>query len=186
MQKTIMQHPEERLFRRFLEQLQIALPDTAPTDLTSESLSQAFRYTFDVNKMTVISHIIEDTAADHPRADLHVSFQYMSRFSDQAPRYHNLVRALNHLWLYAALDAPAPTLPHTTIIDTGGSFLEAYWFVVAYGPGLSMTLLAKEIGQSRRYEGIYAFDHNITYKVLNLLHMLYPGVVPAPLPPELL
>lgn len=180
-----MQHPQERLFRRFLEQLQATIPATKD-DLVGNWQAQAFRYTFDVNKMTIISHIIEDTAREHGNTDLHVSFQYMSRFADQADLYREIVVSLNHLWLYAALDAPMPPLPNTTIIDTGGSFLETYWFVVAYGPGISMTLLAQEIAQSRQYEGIYAFDENITYKMVNLLHILYPDVIPAPLPPELL
>jgi len=78
------------------------------------------------------------------------------------------------------------------IIDTGGTLLEKYWFVIAYGPGIHMTLIAEEIepsrlsGKWRMYEGVYTFDPNLAYKAISLLHLMYPEQVPNPLPPELI
>ena len=72
-------------------------------------------------------------------------------------------RASNNLWLYGVPDAPLPKFPRTIGIDTGGTPLENYWFVVAYGPGIYRTLLAKEIAPEdgqRLYEGFFTFENS--------------------------
>ncbi|MCS7010552.1 MAG: hypothetical protein NZL98_04225 [Anaerolineales bacterium] len=153
-----------------------------------------FRYIFTVEGMTEISHIIENFVLANPRtADMHVSFQMFSRFADQAERYQELAKAVEGLWLYGVPDVPPPQLPRTTIVDTSGTPLERYWFVIAYGPGVHMTLLAEEVSpedrfpnEPRMYEGFYTFDPNFAYKVIDVLHMLFPEQVRQPVPPELL
>jgi hypothetical protein len=161
---------------------------------TAQDLQQVnFRYIFTVQGMTEISHMIEDfVMANRGVADTHVSFQAFSRFADQQERYVKVAEAAKGLWLYGALDVPPPNLRKTIIVDTGGTPLEQYWFVIAYGPGVHMTLLAEEINtqrlphEPRMYEGFYTFDPNFAYKVLNVLHTIFPEQVPAPVPPELL
>lgn len=156
--------------------------------------NQQFRYIFSVEAMTDLSHLIEDAAVQTARkVNLHVSFQYLSRLSDQLERYKKIAEEVDGLWLYAAPDAPFPPFPNTTLIDTSQSPLINYWFVIAYGSGLSMTLLAEEKpaptngkGEYRIYEGFYTFDEEVAYKILNLLHLIYPEQVPPPLPAELL
>jgi hypothetical protein len=161
---------------------------------TNQDLQRVnFRYIFTVHGMTEISHMIEDFVMANPGvADTHVSFQAFSRFADQQERYDKVAEAAKGLWLYGALDVPPPNLRKTIIVDTGGTPLEQYWFVIAYGPGVHMTLLAEEINierlphEPRMYEGFYTFDPNFAYKVLNVLHMIFPEQVPAPVLPELL
>jgi hypothetical protein len=161
---------------------------------TAQDLQQVnFRYIFTVQGMTEISHMIEDfVMANRGVADTHVSFQAFSRFADQQERYVKVAEAAKGLWLYGALDVPPPNLRKTIIVDTGGTPLEQYWFVIAYGPGVHMTLLAEEINierlphEPRMYEGFYTFDPNLAYKVLNVLHTIFPEQVPVPVLPELL
>lgn len=153
-----------------------------------------FRYIFTVQGMVEISHLIEDFVLANPgAADMHVSFQAFSRFADQEERYARLSESVQGLWLYGVPDVPPPQLPRTSIVDTSGTPLEQYWFVIAYGPGVHMTLLAEEINpadrlpdEPRMYEGFYTFDPNFAYKVLNVLHTLFPEQVSQPVPPELL
>jgi len=178
-----------KLLPIFQEQQEDILEVAPPTELQHLN----FRYVFSVQAMTTISHIIEDFAMGNPgKADMHVSFQLISRFTDQAERYERLAYAVKGLWLYGAMDAPPPDLQRTIIIDTGGTLLERYWFVIAYGPGIHMTLIAEEINPQplpntqRMYEGVYTFDPDLAYKAISLLHLIYPEQVPNPLPPELI
>lgn len=151
-----------------------------------------FRYIFTVKGMIDISYLIEDAVTENPGvAETHVSFQYMSRFAQQAERYAKVAEASNGLWLYGAFDAELPPLPKTTLINTDNTALLDYWYIVAYGPGISMTLLAEEIvpenpipGESRLYEGFYTFDPDTAYQLLRILHQSYPQDVSAPIPPE--
>jgi DICT domain-containing protein len=187
----------ENILSKFLNKLLPLFPErqedllrvAPPTDLQRLN----FRYVFSVQAMTTISHIIEDFVMDNPgAADMHVSFQLISRFANQAERYEHLADVVKGLWLYGVMDATLPDLPRRVIIDTGGTLLEKYWFVIAYGPGIHMTLIAEEIepsrlsGKWRMYEGVYTFDPNLAYKAISLLHLMYPEQVPNPLPPELI
>lgn len=152
-----------------------------------------FRYIFSVEKMIEISHMIEDEVIHSQRpADFHVSFQLFSRLEEQMPRYRKISEKVEKLWLYGIPDVPPTNLPNTEYIDTSETPLTRYWFLVAYAPELSMTLVAEEISSpissssQRIYEGFYTFETDVTYKVLNLMHQIFPARVPAPIPPELL
>jgi hypothetical protein len=165
--------------------------------------------------MTQISHIIEDQAMQHPRpVRFHFSFQTLSRFLPQRERYRALAprverlwiygafdigifsmilyRWMKRLWIYGAFDIPnheeARVGPNVMLVDTEGTGFVSYWFVIAYGPGLSMCLLAREIpaldGQGRFYEGFYTFEPTVAYEVLYMLHLAFPKQVPVPTPVE--
>ncbi len=151
----------------------------------------AFRYTFSVNAMIEVSHLIEDTILGNPgRCELHVSFQQLSRLQEQEEKYSQLSKASTFLCLYGITDATFAFFdrPNVQVIDTANTPLVDYWFVVAYGPGFHQTLLAQEIkslqGDDRYYEGFYTFDINITYQLLLVLHQLYPKEIKSPTPPE--
>lgn len=149
-----------------------------------------FRYIFTVNGMIEISRLIEDTISHTPGvAETHVSFQYFSRIAAQQERYIKVADASRGLWLYGVPDAPLPIFSRVTGVDTTNTPLETYWFVIGYGAGFSMTLLAEEIahpaGQPRLYEGFYTFDPNIAYKLLVVLHHLFPLPISEPTIPEL-
>lgn len=155
----------------------------------------AFRYTFSVEAMIAISHIIETAVIDTPNAaDLHVSFQYLSRLVPQHDIYRELSLTSKGLWLYCAPDAGGTEIasilgaPRTTLIDTSNSPLLDYWFVAAYGEGICKLLLAHEVhaldGDDRYYEGFYTFSPYATYEFLQILHQAYPDRVPKPAPPE--
>lgn len=153
-----------------------------------------FRYIFTVSGMIEISHLIEDTIIATPGvAETHVSFQYFSRIAAQQERYLKVAEASRGLWLYGVPDKSLPAFSRSQGIDTGGTPLENYWFVIGYGPGFSMTLLAEEAvhgapeltGQPRLYEGFYTFDANIAYKLLIVLHGMFPAQVGEPTMPEL-
>jgi len=154
--------------------------------------SLSFRYIFSVPAMIEISHIIEDAVLTSPRvAELHVSFQYLSRLVAQAARYKQIAEAAKGLWLYGIRDADIISMlanPQVYVIDTANTPLVRYWYVVAYGPGLSMSLLAEEsasLGEEERYyEGFYTFDPEVTYPLLTIMHQIYPDEVPAPLMPD--
>lgn len=153
----------------------------------------SFRSTFSVSAMTEISHVIEDAAlASRGTADLHVSFQQLSRLLPQESRYRGIAAAVRGLWIYGAFDVPDPARfrwnSRVRLIDTGRTPLEAYWLVVAYGPGLSMSLVAREIpsmvGPGRFYEGFYTFEAPVAFEILTLLHLIFPDQVPTPTPME--
>jgi hypothetical protein len=164
--------------------------ETLITRVQPEAWRQlAFRSTLSVEAMTQISHIIEDQAMQHPRpVCFHVSFQALSRFLPQQERYRRLAPRVERLLLYGAFDIPDPEEarigPNVILVNTEGTALVSYWFVIAYGPGLSMCLLAQEIpaldGQGRFYEGFYTFEPAVAYKVLSMLHMAFPSQAPAP------
>lgn len=162
---------------------------------TREDLQRVnFRYIFTVQGMVEISHLIEDAIMASPGvSQTHVSFQYFSRVADQQERYARVAQASTGLWLYGVPDAPLPEFVRTIAVDTTGTPLEHYWFVIAYGPGIHMTLLAEEVnpvdrlpGEPRMYEGFYTFDQNFAFKVLTVLHKLFPEQVGEPTLPELL
>jgi DICT domain-containing protein len=155
----------------------------------------AFRYTFSVEAMTKISHIIEDVIIATPRAaDLHASFQYLSRLRPQQEKYQEVASYARGLWLYYEADvdeaAFSPLLNHPTVhgINTIGTPLANYWLVVAYGEGVNMSLLAQEIpsmsSTERYYEGFYTFEADTAYQILSILHKIYPASVPRPTPPD--
>ncbi len=165
--------------------------------LSSDTLNEiAFRYTFSVDAMTKISHIIEDAAINTMLpADLHASFQYLSRLKGQLKRYRQVASRANGLWLYSEVDTKNDELlqfitsPRVTHIDTSGTPLVNYWYVVAYGNGIHMSLLAQEIpamsGDERYYEGFYTFKADVAYQLISILHQIYPQQVPAPMPLDL-
>lgn len=177
-----------RMMPLFKPQAEQILTISAPEDFRRV----AFRYTFSVEAMTKISHIIEDMVIRTPAvADLHVSFQYLSRLLPQRDRYRRVAQAARKLWLYGTYDTPATTLnflPRAAIIDTSGTTLMQYWFVVAYGPGVGMSLVAEEIpamtGAERFYEGFYTFELDVAYQLNLILHQIYPDQVRRPIPPE--
>lgn len=186
------------LFAQFFRKSLPLFPSRAEAAVFGSELeklkSDRFRYTLSVDAMILISHMIEDAAAQSQRpVQLHVCFQYLSRLQDQYDRYSGLTPKLEGLWLYAVSDDRLPNWKKTTFIDLTGHPFVDYWFVIAYGAGVSMTLLAEEKKTELRqkitervYEGLYTFDEQIAYKVLSLLHMNFPDKVPVPLPPELL
>lgn len=172
-----------QLLPAYAPQEETALAQLRPTTLGSLS----FRYSFSVQAMIQISHLIEDAVREQPgENDLHVCFQYFSRFKDQEARYQQIAQAAKHMWLYGAADAELAPLPQTTLVDITGSPVVRFWYVIAYGPATMMTLLAEEhaspTGRQRVYEGIYTFESNIAYKLIRLLHGLYPDAVPEPTP----
>ena len=101
MSVEILQTFHQRMMPLFTPQAERLLDQLAPDSLNEI----AFRYTFSVDAMTKISHIIED-AAIHTTfpADLHASFNYLSRIKNQLPRYQEVALRANGLWLYSEED----------------------------------------------------------------------------------
>ena len=193
MSIQIWQNFYQRMMPLFTPQAERFLDAVKPDRLNSV----AFRYTFSVDAMIKISHIIEDAIIGNPRvADLHVSFQQFSRLLPQMSRYRNVASAAKGLWLYGAWDITPEAIGDVTqhdttvLIDTADSPLLNYWYLVAYGPGVYKTLLAQEIpalsGEERYYEGFYTFQPDVAYQMAAILHQLYPKQVPVPVAPELM
>jgi DICT domain-containing protein len=190
MQTDILQNFFGKLMPMFPPRTEAFLKSATREDLNRVN----FRYIFTVNGMTEISHMIEDAIIASPGvSETHVSFQYFSRVADQQERYTQVAQASTVLHLYGVPDAPLPDFARTTAVDTTGTPLENYWFVIAYGPGIHMTLLAEEInpgerlkGEPRMYEGFYTFDPNFAYKVITVMHKLFPEQIAEPTLPELL
>ncbi|MCA9957447.1 MAG: hypothetical protein R3E31_24750 [Chloroflexota bacterium] len=186
----ILQTFYHRMMPLFTPQAERVL-DTVPAQAFNE---MAFRYTFSVDAMVKISRIIERQAQQTPLgADFHASFQYLSRLIPQQRPYREIARMTRGLWLYYAADADPMDLrdllamPKVRVIDTSDTPLVNYWFVIAYGEGVSMTLLAQEIpallGDERYYEGFYTFQPDTAFQILSILHQIYPADVPVPQPP---
>lgn len=163
-------------------------------DLLDKSDLSAFRYTFSVEAMIKISRIIERAVDTEPNVvDIHASFQYLSRFANQRQAYEHVCRASKKLWLYFEIDVNETavnhilTAPRVTVVNTTGTPLVDYWFVIAYAPGVYNLLLAREIEgprKTRMYEGFFTFDANLTYQSLIILHQIFPQQVPLVLPPS--
>ncbi|MFT3892549.1 MAG: hypothetical protein QM730_13010 [Anaerolineales bacterium] len=188
--KDILGNFYRRILPLYPPRTEAVLQRTKPADLQHLT----FRYIFTVNGMIEISHMIEEIITSTPGAsESHVSFQYFSRLAPQMDRYKLVARSSKGLWLYGVSDVSLPNLPNTIYVDTSGTPLENYWYVIAYGPGISATLLAEEItpaerlpGEPRMYEGFYTFEQDTAYQVLSVLHQLYPQQVPSPAIPELM
>ncbi len=189
---------ERDILTQFFGKLLPLFPPRAEAFLKSASAADLqrvnFRYIFTVQGMVEISHLIEDFVLANPGvAQMHVSFQAFSRFADQQERYGRVAEASAGLWLYGVPDVPPPRLLQTIIVDTSGTPLEQYWFVIAYGPGVHMTLLAEEVnpaerlpGEPRMYEGFYTFEANTAFQILTLLHQMFSAQVSAPTAPDLM
>jgi hypothetical protein len=123
--------------------------------------------------------------------EFHASFQYLSRLQPQQAEYEQIAKAVKQLYLYYTPDIADKILgktPNVTHIDTTYTSLVDYWFVVIYGPGVSMSLLAEEVaslgGSDRYYEGFYTFESDVAYQIITILHRSYPTLIPKPLSPE--
>jgi DICT domain-containing protein len=190
MEKDILSNFFGKLMPMFPLRTEAFLKSATRTDLQKVN----FRYIFSVNGMIEISHMIEDAIIANPGvSETHVSFQYFSRIAAQQERYTQVALTSTGLWLYGVPDAPLPDFARATTVDTSGTPLENYWFVIAYGPGIHMTLLAEEIDaagrlpdEPRMYEGFYTFDPNFAYKVITVMHKLFPEQIAEPTMPELL
>lgn len=190
MQKDILSSFFQKTLPGFSPRTETFLKSASANDLQNLN----FRYIFTVSSMIEISHLIEDSLISTPGvAETHVSFQYFSRIAHQHDRYVRVADASKGLWLYGVPDEPLPTFARAVGVDTTGTPLENYWFVIGYGPGFSMTLLAEEVvhaapemtGEPRLYEGFYTFDRDTSYKLLMVLHHMFPSQVPEPTMPEL-
>jgi len=180
----------ERSIPGFIPRAESFLESVHADDLKSIN----FRYIFTVKGMIEVSHLIEDTIINTPGvAETHVSFQCFSRIAQQHERYIKVAEASRGLWLYGVPDAPLLPYKRVVGVDTTGTDLEHFWFVIGYGAGFSMTLLAEEVApkgatagnEPRYYEGFYTFDLNIAYRLLILLHQMFPAQVSTPTIPEL-
>lgn len=188
MNKDILGNFYRRMLPLYPPRTEALLRHTSPSDLQRLT----FRYIFTVDGMIEISHMIEDLVISSPGvSETHVSFQYLSRLAPQMDRYKLVAQSSRGLWLYGVPDAQLPELPATVCVDTTGTPLEHYWYVIAYGPGISAALLAEEItpqerlpGEPRMYEGFYTFEADTAYQVLAVLHQLFPEKVPTPIMPE--
>lgn len=166
---------------------------TQPESIVKRSIDpqiwreMAFRFTFHVPAMIGLSRIVENTVIENRRAaDTFVSFQYLSRLPAQERKYQAVAQSARGLWLYGARDLaqhPIFEMPNVRIIDTAESKLLRYWFVVAYGGGVSMGLLAQET-EPRLYQGFYTFEPEVNFQIVQILHQLHPEQVPAPRLPQ--
>ena len=190
MSNDVLGNFYHRILPHYQPRAEAMLSNTTANDLQKLT----FRYIFTVDGMVTISHMIEDLIIRNNQvADAHVSFQYFSRIAPQLDRYKEVARASKGLWLYGVLDTQLPELSRTTYINTENTPLEHYWYVIAYGAGISATLLAEEITPANRlpgepciYEGFYTFEVATAFQVLTVMHQLFPKEVPAPIIPEML
>lgn len=184
---------EKQILRDFFQRMLPVYTPQAEKFLDKVDLARlSFRYIFSVEAMTKISYMIEDFARDNPgESELHVSFQLLSRVIPQQSRYEPLSETIKGLWLYGIPDIPLTkldSLSRVLFIDTSDTLLTQYWFVIAYGPGIGMTLLAEEVSspddQDRYYEGFYTFEQDVAYEILSILYQLFPARLSIPTPPD--
>jgi DICT domain-containing protein len=96
--------------------------------------------------MTIISHAIEEqAAASGPDTLLIATFQRLSLFLPELPRYTQLAQKLRRIVIVGVADVLPPEIPGVTILPIEASWpLVQEWVVLARGPGLACGLLATD------------------------------------------
>ncbi len=170
-----MDYPLHTLIENMLTVVETK-PETDITKLRPEIVRfESFSYVASIKAMEMMSHIIEDSVLDMPGVvDFMVSFQLMSRLKNQLDRYSQLASASRTMLLLGETDWQIPeTWTRTKVIDTKNHPMQDYWFVVADGAGVGMSLLAQQIADKpRRYRGFFTFDRGISHKVNTTIRSL--------------
>jgi hypothetical protein len=152
----------------------------------------AFRYIFATEAMLKVSRMIENRViAGNGPTDLHVSLQQMSHVASQKERYQQVVASAKGVWIYGEAGRDRLDIleqANVRLVETGNTLVTRYWFVVAYGAGTGMSLLAEQVsalvGDDRYYEGFYTFEPEVAYQIVSILHQVFPDLVPLPTSPD--
>jgi hypothetical protein len=188
MNSEILQTFHQRLLPLFTPQSEKLLQRLDPTRLQQV----AFRYIFSLESMHRLGQMIEDGLMAAPgSADLHLSFQQFARLGSQEESYRRRLASATGLWIYGEADAADLNLPsevNAHFVDTSNTLLTRYWCAVAYGPAISMSLLAEQVsalsGDELYYEGFYSFEPEVAYQIVSILHEIFPDSVPLPASPD--
>ena len=119
--------------------------------------------------MSVISHVIEDaTLVDGARTTIYSSFQIMSKFLPQIPRYQQLAGMSEHVYVFGVPDVQVPHIPNITYVPLQPhDQLAKEWFIVSFGPTYYSALATEELtnvhdpDHMRQFKGIWSFDYNL-------------------------
>lgn len=120
--------------------------------------------------MNLISYEIENaTLKDGARTRIFSSFQRMSRFIPQIPRYQKLAQTAESIYVFGIPDVIPPSIPNITYIDLKPTDrLAREWFLVSYGKDFASALATEELTHiddpdtSRMFKGIWTFDAGLT------------------------
>jgi hypothetical protein len=126
--------------------------------------------------MLVLSHLIEDAAAEVEDTILIATFQRFSFMLPQIERYQRFAPRLAHTYVVGLPDVQLPSIPNVTYLPFNStSPLIHEWVVIGIGPQCCVGLFARdrEISQparrSRTFEGQWTTNQDIiesSYKTL--------------------
>jgi DICT domain-containing protein len=132
--------------------------------------------------MSLISYEIENaTLVDHAPNRIFSSFQTMSRFLPQLPRYRQMANISSEIYVFAINDVgDLPTIPNIRYVPISVDHqLAREWFLVSYGPAYYSALATEELSQmtdpddQRKFKGLWSFELNM----VSILHEWLCGVV---------
>ena len=116
--------------------------------------------------MSIISSEIENaTLADGAKTVVFASFQRMSRFLPQIPRYRKLAQAGHHVYVFGVPDVTLPEIENLTYVPVKPTDqLAKEWFIVSFGRDYFTALATEELTSiddpdaNRQFKGIWTFD----------------------------
>ncbi|MBF2097203.1 MAG: GAF domain-containing protein [Gloeomargaritaceae cyanobacterium C42_A2020_066] len=131
------------------------------------------------SSLTALSHAMEDQVFTSAAPPLVIAnFQRERYYRQETRRYRQIARHSNQVYVLAAPEAEFGQVPepYETIAFTPDDALAQEWHLVVLGPGMAASLVCREkpteqplMDQSRRFEGIWTFDPQVSAQVALLL-----------------
>lgn len=131
--------------------------------------------------MNAISYEIENMVLlDGLRGRVFSSFQRMSRFLPQIPRYRQIAQRAESVYVMGIMDVDLPNLPNIHYIALpADAQLTKEWFVILDAPELACTLATEEISapnahdSERQFKGLWTFNREMTSLLQEWLTSLF-------------
>ena len=148
-------------------------------------LRSSFRTMFRPSTISHLSDLIEEVIVSGDGiTEVHASFVSFEGFTERAYRYAEIAVTVMGLWVYAPCAVEQNVMPRSAFINTSGTPLSNFWWIIARGPSRSMCLFAEQIPcdcpERRQYRGFYTTADQTAVDALNLLHAALPDQVPEP------
>lgn len=179
----------ESVFQEFCQQTSFQFPresDSTLQNLDADVLLHSnFRTMFRPATICHLSDLIEEAIVNGAGiTEVHASFVSYEGFTERAYRYAEIAVTVMGLWVYAPCVVTLNVMPRSAFINTTGTPLSDYWWIIARGPSRSMCLFAEQIPcdcpDRQQYRGFYTTADQTAIDALKLLHAALPDEVPEP------
>lgn len=116
--------------------------------------------------MVALSHVIEEqAAAGGAQTLLFATFQRLSLYAVEAPRYRAIAPHFAQVYVFGVADVAVPDVPNVRVVPLEPGWpLVQEWSVLASGPRVAVGLLARDVEgfdlarRSRSFEGLFTTD----------------------------